>query len=609
MRVQGLWILLMGLFLLSIGCSSEGGTSTNVSGQGCDHFGEVSCGFTPDGRQSVLKCGTTRFWEVQEVCGVECYVYNSQPLCKDDSGDTTVPKDLVSDQVEDLKVDDALDTLNDNANDLEINDVATPDEVEPDLEPLDIQPDFDRPTILSTSPADGEMAVSTDFQVRITFSEPIYAVTVAEQTVKIFDGKYQPIPITFEFEDELNTILVITPQTNIFDVSPYHVELGTMIRDLAGNDLGTPYRFTFYTGYNGNISAYQQLAARFAPNINAETEALAPQLDLFTRFDFDGNWDPTDNVSNIQSGVNKVEPYAYFSVIESKSHYFIFYVFFFPFRHAEIDDHAFGNDVSGAMVVVRKSDEAPVAIETYFKVTENDERSISFVADNNGFIPGGQTWLTNKFDGQYPASALFPNDRYEAYLSARNHESCLWLDEGNSLYEGCALHSTDKINMTKIGFTYQNGTVTPIAKAGGSFPTNKDNVAYGLLPVLEHFWPHRTDVGESEVFASSYEYTPFENIVYKNRPELVNDVGARFHDPLGNDNARPPWAWRYYPQNGTNFYELPRGVFFLDPALHFRLRHDEPNTWSGSDWSVEYCFNPYFSIDFRGIWPECSSVQ
>ena len=64
----------------------------------------------------------------------------------------------------------------------------------------------------------------------------------------MFDGKYQSVPITFEFEDELNTILVITPQTNIFDVSPYHVELGTMIRDLAGNDLGTPYRFMFYTG-------------------------------------------------------------------------------------------------------------------------------------------------------------------------------------------------------------------------------------------------------------------------------------------------------------------------------------------------------------------------
>jgi len=113
------------------------------------------------------------------------------------------------------------------------------------------------------------------------------------------------------------------------------------------------------------------------------------------------------------------------------------------------------------------------------------------------------------------------------------------------------------------------------------------------------------------MWGSTYSYEPFISTIFKNRPGIKEPMPSVFVDPIGNDNGRPPWAWRYYPQNGTTFYEMPRGVWFLDAAVHFKQRHDQGNKWADFDgesgWSIEYCYNPYFNLDFRNIWPECTT--
>jgi len=607
-----LWLSFWLVVVVAAACSSSGSNDPGdvvKAGGTCQHFNSLVCGETAQDAPAVLQCNALGIWTVQEICLSQCVLYNMQPRCLT-AQDVQVPDgDAGLDSAEEP------DTL-DLAADLD-DSVADPDgvsdlkDVKQDIAPIDLQPDFTPPTILSTSPAAGEMGVAIPFTVRIEFSEPMHKVTVAQQTVRMFNAAWDPVAIDWSWEEDGNTILIIQPKIALFGVSAYTVDLGAMISDLAGNNLGTPYRFTFYTGLQADHSSYLPLVRQFAPLIYAGTNADNPHYDYPTRYDLDGNWNPMDNVDYIKGPVAQIEPYVYYSVAETKSHYFLFYMFFFPYRKAELAGHEFGNDVSGSMVVVRKSDQQPVAVETYFKKQGDDERSLSFATDDSGFIASGETAESSRFEGVYSRGVLFPGSRYVAWLSPGKHESCLWLDENNGPWEGCELYPAYKPNLSRIELKFQSGNPTPIVKQGGSFPAKLNNVDFGLLYILDTLWARRSDVAAGQVFSSSYEYEPFSHNLYPNRPQLPTEVGSSFAEPIGNDNGRPPWAWRYFPGNGIAFYQMPRGVFFLDPALHFRLRHDLANKWASFDgtsgWSVEYCFNPYFNIDFRGIWPQCSN--
>jgi hypothetical protein len=453
---------------------------------------------------------------------------------------------------------------------------------------------------------DGEMGVAMPFSVKVLFSEPMFQTTVNDKTVKLFDAKGTELGISIAFEDEAGTKLAVTPTGAVFPASPYRLKLNPMMSDLAGNPLGVTLDISFYTGVVG-LGPYKALAGKYAPLIYQATSEEHPEFDFLTRFDLDGDWVAKDNVDFMKTNLMKVESVVYYSVVETRSHYFITYVFYYPYR--PVAGSEFGNDVSGATVVVRKLNEAPVAVETYFK-QDNDERSLSFVVEGGGLVPDGQSaYDYAKFDEMYAGQDLFPNGHFVSYLSAGKHESCLWIDENNSTFDGCQLNAGIKDMMKKVEYQYTDGTAGEIAKAGGTFPPTA-KTSYGLSHIVESWWARRTDVGEDKMWASAYKYVPFENTLYPDRPDLNDEIPSFFVDPIGNDNGRPPWAWKWNPQNGVTFYEMNRGVFFLDPAMHFKQRHDPAamwKLWDGTDgWSADYCYNPYFNLDFRGIWPECS---
>lgn len=602
MRTRWIWLTL----LVTAACSGGGENSSGdgaVAGALCEHFGEVKCGTISTGWEAVLQCGSQGVWD-EETCPQACVLYNMQPMCTgieldqlDESSESDI---VVTDVGQDL-----LDAVEDNSLP-DVKEELSPD-AEEDKQTVEIPVDWTPPTVLSTSPADGEMGVSIPFTVRVVFSEPMYAVTVAAQTVKMYNAEWVPVDINFEWEDEQHTTLLITPAIAIFGTSAYTVELGSMISDLVGLNLGNPVRFTFYTGLQVSHTYYKELAAQFVPLIYAGTETGNAQFDYPTRYNLDGNWEPMDNVDYIKTQAQQVLPSVYCSVVESRTHYFITYMFYFPFRHTELAEHEFGNDVSGSLVVIRKSDNQPVAVETYFKNQSDDERSISYITDDSGFVASGQTLQTSDFDGMVSRSTLFPNNHYIAWLSPRKHESCLWIDENNSIYDGCVLYPAYKPTLPRLEMKYGAGNATPITKQGGTFPATLSNVDFELLYILEQLWPRRSDVGQNEVFSSSYEYEPYVSNTFSNRPVLATEVGSSFAEPVGHDNARPPWAWRYFPQDGSSFYQMPRGVVFLDPAVHFRRKHDPSLQWNAAGWSIEYCFNPYFNVDFRGIWSDCSN--
>lgn len=590
-----------------IGCSSESGNTLPNVTDNCPQKGTRTCGLDDNNNHAVLLCSASLLWELDVACPGNCVFDNVLgAICEGgispdvQSGDIGNAIDIDSQFIdasgEDLQ--DATDVPNVPA------DVPDQDYIFPDLT-LDLTP----PWVESTTPTDGEMGVDLPIVITIQFTEPMHGITVEAKTVHMYDASGKDIAMEFEWLDEETSLLQLTPTGAIFHSSPYTITLDpTMIKDKAGNAMGNTYAFSFYTGAMPGLEGYAELAGKYAPLIYQETNVTSPQFDYPTRFNLDDNWVAEDNVDFIKGSASTIEPTVHYSVTETKSHFFITYIFFYPYRYAEDELKRFGNDVSGALVVVRKVNEAPVAVETYFK-RETDERSFSFITDESQLLPDGKTFSDLKFDGMMPASTLFPDNRYVAYLSARKHESCLWLNENNGFLDGCMLSAGSKNGMQKIELNYKNGVVDIIKKEGSEFPQAKADVGFALVHMLDSWWPRRGDIGSGKMWADDYKYVPDKH--FTDRPTISTKIPTSFIDPIGNDYGRPPWSWRHKPGNGSSYFDMPRGVWFLDPAVHFKLRHDQSWAWSdydaqsGTGWSLEYCFNPYFNLNNRGLWPEC----
>jgi len=607
-----LTLALAGTLVLLSGCGGEGGINQVVENESCPQTDARTCGITTTSLPAVLLCSAPpRQWNVALICPTECLFDPSLgAIC-----DQGQPPDL-GDR-EDARPADLLDVGPEMPELGEVKDTSSADVsdiyVEPEVVFKDLMPDFTPPWVESTSPEDQQMGVEIPFQVEIVFTEPLHAVTVGETTVKMTDYAGNLVPLSFQFVDEQSSVLLLTPTGAVFNSSPYTVTLEPLIKDKAGNMMGNNYQFSFYTRAVSSLGKYQELASTFAPVIRQATNDQNPQYDYLTRFDLDGDWVAEDNVSFVKKDAIKFESMVYYSVTETKSHYFITYIFYYPLRYGEYTPgqlYEFGNDASGALVVVRKPDEMPVAVETYFKVQDDDERSFSLVAENSGLIPPGKSYADLKFDGIYTEEQLFPGGRYEAYLSAGKHESCLWLIKNNSIFDGCMLNTGIEASLKLIEYVYQGGAVGFLQKSGGQFPREQTEVAYALVHLLDSWWVRRGDVGVDRMWAALYTYTPYNSTIFDARPEMAGQIPSTFVDPLETDYGRPPWAWKYNP-SGVPVYNLPRGVWFLDPAVHFKQRHDQANQWTefegGSGWSTQYCFNPYFSLDFRDAWGEVCS--
>jgi len=97
----------------------------------------------------------------------------------------------------------------------------------------------------------------------------------------------------------------------------------------------------------------RELAFHYAPVHFQDTDDTNAEADFITRIDYDGNWFGTDNWDNLGNG--DLSAAAYYSIVESRTHWFIVYAFFHP---RDWTDHSFDqeheNDLEGLLAIVRK---------------------------------------------------------------------------------------------------------------------------------------------------------------------------------------------------------------------------------------------------------------
>jgi len=104
-------------------------------------------------------------------------------------------------------------------------------------------PDVIPPTVISTSPANGDTNVPIDSIITVTFSEEMDAATITTDTIKVWTGSSM-VSGTITYS---GTIATFTPSTSLLNSTAYTIEIETDVKDLAGNALASHYHASFTT--------------------------------------------------------------------------------------------------------------------------------------------------------------------------------------------------------------------------------------------------------------------------------------------------------------------------------------------------------------------------
>ena len=292
--------------------------------------------------------------------------------------------------------------------------------------------------------------------------------------------------------------------------------------------------------------SHEDLARHYAPVIR---QGAITDQDYITAVDFDGDWIGNNNWENQPTG--DLSACVYYSVIESETHWFIFYSLFHPRDYTYEDCATSGgcheNDLESIQLVVEKDG-------TRF----GRPRALETLAHNAIYL----YTFDDTVDGNFLAvtgMAVLEEDHPVVYVEALGH--------GIYGHEGTG----SLINP----FLFRGGVVVYRVgeKAGVPQSVDDEQVSYKLLPIYTTLWPRRDDIGDGRTFDGPFTYRG------QVLPKSIDG------DDFGTDKANAPWG--YYQTTGE---VLSRGDWFLDPAKALAYHA----SFSG-DFSLEYVHNPYLA--------------
>jgi hypothetical protein len=478
----------------------------------------------------------------------------------------------------------------------------------PDVPGLpDLTADLTPPTVVATTPANEESNVAIPFVITVTFSEPVKQGSFGSPSFIVKDAAGDQVSGTFSFNPD-STQAIFTPSSALLSSTAYEITLTTLIRDLAGNALADGYTFVFYTTGPANMDAYRVLAEQFAPHVYQEIDENNPQFDIPTSLNLDGDWNTVNNVAYVQSTATQLSPAVHWSVVESQSHYFIQYFYYWPLGDAENSTtQDIPNDSSGAMVVVRKGNFQPELVITFFSISSTKAEFFAFAPENNAY---------GDIQGTYPENEWLVGTTYrpfQSFIPAHTHHSCLWDNDGIGQF--CTLNQSvrDNMNLLTLVPSVTAGGPGVVLKQGADWSIPTADIGYTMVSILDSWWPRRLVQPNSLLWNTDFQYSNPP----AGRPGAGMTLPSQFYKSLEQSDyaGRPAWAWKWSSGMGLGEQQdLPRGLSFLDPAWFVAWRHlsnsavsavsDTWNSSTGEGFSLEYCFNPFVQIDNRNT-PAC----
>ncbi|WP_285750423.1 hypothetical protein [Lentzea sp. NBRC 105346] len=277
-----------------------------------------------------------------------------------------------------------------------------------------------------------------------------------------------------------------------------------------------------------------ELAAHWAPVHMQDTDSSDYDADYLSTVDFDGDWNALNNWESESGPLSRLTGAAYYSVVETSTHWFLVYSFYHPRDWEDFPDpfgqYTHENDMEGVLFAVRRDGSAFGKLEAAVTVAHNDFYS---------YVPAGSPYTGGQenVDGTLALVDGHPATRQEA--------------KGHGLY-----------NWDTVTFPGGDGVVY-FPTGVGEVPSsgNDRSVGYRLVNTFATggLWARRNN---SETYASF----------------------GTFRGDNGKDNAaNTAWGW-----DDQNDGSILRGYMATDPALLINTYFSNKGTFS-----LQYTRNAY----------------
>lgn len=256
-----------------------------------------------------------------------------------------------------------------------------------------------------------------------------------------------------------------------------------------------------------------QLASHWAPVHHQDTDSSDYDADYLSTVDFDGDWNALNNWESQDDSLARLTGAAYYSVVETGTHWFLVYSFFHPRDWDDSPDplgqRTHENDMEGVLLTVRKDGSAFGKLEAAVTVAHSDFYS---------YVPAGSSFTSGQenIDGTLPLVGGHPATRQEA----KGHGLYAW--DGKNFPGG-------------DGVVYSPTGVGEVPSGG-----NDRSVGYRLVDT----------------------FAPGGLWARRNNAETYASLGT-FRGDNGKDNAaNTAWGW-----DDHNDGAVLRGFMASDPAL------------------------------------------
>jgi len=330
----------------------------------------------------------------------------------------------------------------------------------------------------------------------------------------------------------------------------------------------------------------EDVAKKWAPLVLQETND--PLKDLLTAFDFDGNWNGDDNAENMacfgsaSACDGKDNPKSlcagkkcplvatvYFTVIETKTHWFVQYMPYHPLDWKVTNGHE--HDTESVLAVVSKEGGGTgklLAIETRFHLEWFDYADAS--------VKGG----AGAVDG--PIHLDSKSGRPQVYSQMVGHGICGGYSPPNRLFPDlsitCNHGETPHIDQTGVIYSPDLPATMPTVESGKTV-----NAGYALVELRTSVWTHITEIGPGKTFKEAIDFKGER--CGTALPACPKGIGGAWE---GNEGSSPGEPWAQVGGSGVS----ADGDQFFDPAYTMSKRLTFPTPFS-----LEYCYNPYVGID------------
>jgi len=278
----------------------------------------------------------------------------------------------------------------------------------------------------------------------------------------------------------------------------------------------------------------RQLAEYWAPIWWQDTDDDNFRADYITNFDFDNDWDPLNNWTNLSQF--KLKAYIYYWVAETLTHWFIGYADFHPRDWSDDitalwDQHE--NDMEGCLLVIQKGKGyygqftlmLTLAHNNFYSFKDYDNLPSSEIKDGHEDIDGDV-----EFEADHPY----------VYVKA----------EGHAVYGNLRWEKNDFPSEDGVVYRYTGQAEEP-------HNGNDRDVGYDLV-FIDALWSKRYD------------------------PDIFYEFGTFRGDNHEENKAHAPWHWDDYDDGEVN-----ADHFFVDPAYLVDYYHDGLGNFS-HDYIVQF---------------------